>query len=221
MVSAAKPMIGGGVWTAPVGTTAPTDATTALSSAFDSLGYISEDGVNRSTKKDTEVVKAWGGNVVAVLGKGKTETIKFTMLDADNVTGLGLTYGEATGTLANGITVKSTAGQDPVQLYVVDMILADNVRQRLVIPRGVVTEVGDVTYSDGKVEGHEVTITAMEDSAGVTVYEYLKQSAAAQSSGSSGSGSSGSGSSGSGSSGSGSSGSGDSGSGSSSEGGGT
>lgn len=173
MVSAAKPMIGGGIWTAPAGTAAPTDATTALGEAFKTLGYISEDGVDRSTKKDTEVVKAWGGNVVAVLGKGKTETIKFTMLDADNVTGLGLTYGEATGTLATGITVKSTAAQDPVQCYVVDMILADNVRQRLVVPRGVVTDVGDVTYSDSKVEGHEVTITAMEDSAGVTVYEYL------------------------------------------------
>lgn len=182
MVSAAKPMIGGGMWTAPEGTTVPTDATTALDAAFKTLGYISEDGVARSTKKETEVVKAWGGNVVAVLGKGKTETIKFTMLDADNVTGLGLTYGEATGTLTTGITVKSTSGQDPIQCYVADMILADGVRQRLVVPRGVVTEVGDVTYSDSKVEGHEVTITAMEDSAGVTVYEYLK-TAQAQTSG--------------------------------------
>lgn len=173
MVSAAKPMIGGAIRTAPAGTIVPTDATTPLNEAFESLGYISEDGVTRSTKKDTEVVPAWGGNVVAVLGKGKTETLKFTMLDADNVTGLGLTYGEATGTLATGITVKSTSGQDPVRCYVVDMILADNVKQRLVVPRGVVTEVGDVTYSDSKVEGHEVTITAMEDGAGVTVYEYL------------------------------------------------
>jgi hypothetical protein len=135
-------MIGGAIRTAPAGTIVPTDATTPLNEAFESLGYISEDGVTRSTKKDTEVVKAWGGNVVAVLGKGKTETLKFTMLDADNVTGLGLTYGEATGTLATGITVKSTSGQDPVRCYVVDMILADNVKQRLVVPRGVVTVFG-------------------------------------------------------------------------------
>lgn len=173
MVSAAKPKIGGGIWTAPVGTAVPTDATTALSEAFVSLGYISEDGVARSTKKESTTVKAWGGTVVAVLGGGKTETLKFTMLDADNVTGLGLIYGEATGTLATGITVKSTSDPDPVQCYVVDMILADNVRQRLVIPAAVVTDVGDVTYADGKVEGHEVTITAMEDSTGVSVYEYL------------------------------------------------
>ena len=196
MVSAAKPMVGGGVWTAPVGTSAPTDAVTALGSSFVTMGYISEDGVVRSTKKESEVVKAWGGNVVAVLGKGKTETIKFTMLDADNVTGLGLAYGEATGALSTGITVKSTAAQSPVQCYVVDMILADNVHQRLVIPKGVVTDVGDVTYTDGKVEGHEITITAMEDSSGVTVYEYL-QTATTQSSGSGSSGS-GSGSGGSG-----------------------
>jgi hypothetical protein len=163
MVSAAKPKIGGGIWTAPYGTAVPTDATTALSEAFVSLGYISEDGVARSTKKESTTVKAWGGTVVAVLGGGKTETLKFTMLDADNVTGLGLIYGEATGTLATGITVKSTSDPDPVQCYVVDMILADNVRQRLVVPAAVVTDVGDVTYADGKVEGHEVTITAMEE----------------------------------------------------------
>ena len=40
-VTAAKPKVGGAVWRAPLGTTLPTDAKTALDKAFKSLGYIS------------------------------------------------------------------------------------------------------------------------------------------------------------------------------------
>ena len=57
-VAAGKPKIGGAVYAAPIGTPLPTDATTALNSAFKNLGYVSEDGLKNGNEIDVEKVKA-------------------------------------------------------------------------------------------------------------------------------------------------------------------
>ena len=59
-----KPKTTGAIWVAPVGSTLPTDATTALDAAFKCLGYASEDGVTNANSPDTDTVKAWGGDTV-------------------------------------------------------------------------------------------------------------------------------------------------------------
>ncbi len=43
-VSVGKPLATGAIFVAPIGTTAPTDAKTALNEAFKCVGYVSEDG---------------------------------------------------------------------------------------------------------------------------------------------------------------------------------
>lgn len=173
-VTAAKPGVGGGIWFAPEGSTLPTDASTALDAAFESLGYVSDAGVTRSLAKENTVVNAWGGQTVAVLNAKKTETFKFRLIEADNIDALGLAFGEATGALSTGITVKSTGAQGEAHSYVISTIMADNIHQRIVIPSGVVTGVGDVVYVDNDVVGFDLTITAIADATGVTAYEYLK-----------------------------------------------
>lgn len=173
-VTAAKPQVGGGIWMAPTGSTLPTDASTALAAAFKSLGYVDENGVTRAISLDTQTVKAWGGAVVAVLQNGKTETFRFRLLEPDNLDVLGLTFGEASGTLANGITVKSTRPEEKPQSFVISMLEANNVHHRIVIPQGVVTNIGEIQYVDNAVEGFELTITAIEDASGNTAYDYLK-----------------------------------------------
>ena len=173
-VSPAKPGAGGAIWMAPAGTTLPTDATTALADAFKSLGYVSEDGMTRSTQLDSTPVRAWGGDVVAMLNNGKTETFRFRLIEPDNLDALGLTYGEATGTLSSGITVKSKADLTTPRAFVFSMLLVNGIHKRLVIPNGVVTAVGDTPYKDSDVVGAEVTITAIADANGVTCYDYEK-----------------------------------------------
>ncbi len=172
-VSAVKPAVGGGVWIAPEGTTLPTDASTALASAWKSLGYIDENGVTRGIEKDTTTVNAWGGDVVAVLSNKKTETFQFKCIEPDNLDVLGLTFGSATGALATGITVQSTAAQDTAHAMVISTLLKDGIKQRICIPSAVVTAVGNVQYVDNAVLGFDLTLTAIADSNGVTAYEYM------------------------------------------------
>ena len=57
-VSAAKPKVGGAIHRAPLGTKLPTDAKMQLDTAFQSLGYCSEDGVSNNNSPESDNTKA-------------------------------------------------------------------------------------------------------------------------------------------------------------------
>lgn len=175
-VTAAKPKVGGAIFYAPVGTALPTDSTTALNNAFVELGYASEDGVTNSNTPESEEIKAWGGDTVLTLSSTRTDTFSVTLIEAMKEDVLKLVYGETnvTGTLAAGISVSANAKDLEEHAFVVDMILKDNATKRVVIPKGKVTEIGEITYVDNDAVGYEITLTCSADEAGNTHYEYIK-----------------------------------------------
>ena len=160
-VSTGKPAITGAIYRAPLGTTLPTDATTALNAAFKCLGYVSEDGLVNTNTASTEQIKAWGGDIVAQPMTEKPDTFATTFIEATNEEVLKTTYGDSnvSGTLSTGITVKANSKELPVSAFVCDMLLGTNYK-RIVIARGQVTEVGDIEYKDDSVIGYPLTITA-------------------------------------------------------------
>ena len=174
-VSAGKPKVTGAIFIAPVGTTLPTDSTTALAAAFVELGYASDAGVVNSESRETETIKAWGGDTVLKPFTGKEDTFKFTLIEALNVNALKLVYGDSnvTGDLTNGISIKSAAEDLDYHSFVIEMVLNGAIK-RIVIPSAKVTEVGDITYADGEAIGYDTTLSAVPDAAGGTHYEYIK-----------------------------------------------
>lgn len=174
-VTAAKPKVGGAVYHAPIGSTLPTDATTALDAAFKSAGYISEDGLTNENALENEEVKAWGGDVVYNLQTGKTDHFTFSMLEAENPEVLKIVHTAAnvSGALATGITIEANAKDHEPEAFVFEMVLRNNVLKRIVVPSATVIEVAEVQYVDNAVLQYNVTISATPDANGNTHYEYM------------------------------------------------
>lgn len=176
-VSTGKPNVTGGIYRAPLGTTLPTDATTTLANAFVSLGYIAEGGVTHSFEVDAGEYRAWGGDVVMAYQNSKTHRFAFGMIEVLNPEVYKTIHGSTnvSGSLSTGITVTADGKDMPEFIYVIELAMRDGAMARIVIPDGKITEMGDVTYSDGDAVSFPVTITAQADNSGNSFYEYIKK----------------------------------------------
>ena len=173
-VTTGKRRVDGGIYFAPAGTALPTDATTALASAFKNLGYVSEDGVTNSLSKETSEIKEWGGDTVDVVLTAQNDTFSLTFIESMNVDTLKAIYGDRNVSESSGaITVAVNASEAPAGVYVIDMVMKGNKLKRIVIPNGKVSELGDIVYKADEAVGYDVTISASLDADGNTHYEYI------------------------------------------------
>ena len=176
-VTAGKPKVGGHIFRAPVGTTLPTDATTALDNAFIDMGYASEDGLTNSNSPESTVIKAWGGTPVLTIQESKEDTFALTFISAENLEVQKMVYGNTnvTGTnFSTGVSVTANAKELEEAAYVIETIARGNIAHRIVIPSAKPTEIGEIVYSDTDALGYDVTLGCTADEAGNTHYEYWK-----------------------------------------------
>ena len=179
-VTTGKPKVAGSVHRAAVGTTLPTDASTALAGAFTDMGYVSDGGVVNSNKPSTTKVKDWGGQIVLVLTTEKPDTFKIKFLEALNPNVLEAVYNDDNiTTTTNTIAVAVNADAAKEASYVIDMVMRNGALKRIVIPCAQVSDVADITYKSDEAVGYEITLDALPDSSGNSHYEYIQLAAGA------------------------------------------
>ena len=174
-VAAGKPKVTGAISAAALGSTLPTDATTALDAAFTTLGYVSDDGLTQTIERTVENVRAWGGDTVLTTQTEFLETFTFQLIEVLNVDVRKEVFGQinVTGTLATGITTTVNASELTARAWAIDMVVNGAVT-RIVIPNGKVSEIGDIEYVDDDAIRYPVTVTALPDASGNNSYEYTK-----------------------------------------------
>lgn len=172
-VAVGKPKIGGSVAIAATTATLPTDSTTALDAAFENLGYCSEDGLTQEINRESEDIKAWGGDTVLVAQTDYSETYHVTLIETLRLDVKKAVFGDAnvTGALSTGITTIGNSKDLPEKAWVFDMI-QNGATVRKVLPNARVTEIDGISYTDSEAVGYGLTIRALPDATGNCSYEY-------------------------------------------------
>jgi len=169
-VSAAKPLTArGGICRAPLGTTIPTDASTALDAAFKKQGYVTTDAVTQTVNRTVDTHETEYGVVLTftLMESSNAETLKSIVGD-DNVI-----VTPATADHGNLIEVRWKSGLPPMGVWVIDMLRVKGGVQRKVIPAGQLVFSGDVQYVDSTSIKYSVELRCQNDEDDVPVYDYF------------------------------------------------
>lgn len=167
----------GGVFRAPIGTTLPSDADSALDADYKDMGYISEDGITKSRSVDSQDIIEWGGTTVHVIQTSKTVTFQFKDIETLNLDAIKAVYGAANvdGSIAAGLEVIENDAEPEEAIWVIDIATLGGVLERIVIPRGKITELGDEVYKRDEAVGYDITITCLPDEDGNKVYTFMNE----------------------------------------------
>ena len=159
----------GAVYVAPTGTTAPTTSASSLDAAFVDLGYVSADGITESIDRTTNQIRAWqNGSLVREVTSEGTYSVSMTFIET-NESVLELYYGTANASGEFEIDPTSTGGRKSFVIDVVD----GSIVERIYIPAGEITSLGERTLASGEAVGYQVTVTAYADAGSTTVTKWF------------------------------------------------
>ena len=123
------------------------------------LGFISEDGWVIAEDRSTDSIVDVNGETIATSTSSYTETTTATLVEM-KASVLKEMYGQDNVTDVSGLlTAYHTSNDLPERIYVADLVLKNGRKWRHAIPKGQITELGDLTIASGDLVGREVTIT--------------------------------------------------------------
>ncbi|MFJ9313801.1 hypothetical protein ACIRN4_06370 [Pimelobacter simplex] len=157
----------GVVSVAPAAETLPTAVNSALGANYKDLGWIGEDGITRSMPGtgDREVIRGWQNNGIVIVIRTPSEdnpTWQFVCLETKKEVvefALGVTI---TSSATDGKWTVDTEAARAYNRVVFDVVHGARLR-RTVVPKAIVTEIGDQVFAFGEPIGWEVTIEGEKD----------------------------------------------------------
>ena len=169
----------GGILSAPLTTTRPTDAVTALPAGFVKKGYVGEDGVTKTVDKTDEKIRAWGGSTVKIVRQEHSVSYSWTFLESGNAEVLKAIYGAdnviiTPATVDHGaqIEIRETGQMLPRESWLLEMKDGDTAIREY-IPDGQLAVSGDVQFVHSNVIQYTVTLEAFPDANGVKSYSWM------------------------------------------------
>lgn len=165
----------GAVAVAPIGTTAPADAKTALPNAWDTGGYVDENGISLTVTRSTTPIRDWSKATIrnllsefsGAITVGFLQVDEFAaqrMFGASNVT-------KTAATSSAGEQIKISIGSElpPIEAWCFSMKDGE-ARIRVYVPRGQMTDVNQIDYrpDTGNVVGG--TLQCYDDGTGHCAY---------------------------------------------------
>lgn len=169
----------GAISQAPIGSTRPTDATTALDASYVALGLVGEEGVTLSPERSREDKRAWGGQIVRTIQSEYGVTAGFTLLESTKAEVLKALYGEDNVTIgADGkIAIRHNEQVPAKGQFAITMKDGDK-RRRLDIGNGQLSMEGEINYVHSDLIMYTVIVTCYPDEDGDNLIEYIDTSAA-------------------------------------------
>lgn len=159
--------LNGSIFMAPKGTTAPADLLTPWDAAWVDLGFMSDDGVSMEYSTDVEDINAWQSlSPVRRILTSVDMTLGFTAIElkARTLTAYfpGSTITEVSGTVRR-LDIPAAPGP---QEFAFGLEWFDgDIINRLVIPRGEITDRGAISLGRSSAVGLEMTVSAYASSA--------------------------------------------------------
>ncbi|SIG31821.1 hypothetical protein [Mycobacteroides abscessus] len=177
-LAAPSPRVTGGVLRAPVGTTLPTTAIGAPAVAFNNLGHVGKDGLERTEDRSNQEEYNWGGDLVAVLQEKYGLEIKFKLLQVNNVDVQKAVHGASNVTVTPASTTSGTEIKAELNAKLLDTgaWIFDGfynlISMRLVIPIGRITAVAPIKWTHSELAAYECTLKPFPDADGNHGYQY-------------------------------------------------
>jgi hypothetical protein len=163
--------ITGKILVAPVGSTEPTDVTSAWAAAWVDIGLIDDDSMPSMTpNRETAEIGAWQKKQpVRIVETSRNEEWKITPIQRTG-TVLKRAFGGGTVTALGGGLYKFTppsAGSVDEMAYGIEVV-DGTIIDRYVLRRGMVSDTGEIVFAKDDATKFPLTIRSLEPSAGTS-----------------------------------------------------
>lgn len=167
----------GAILSAPIGTDLPESAVDAIDSDFVGSGYVNEDGLTLGLDISTSDIRDWSGSLVRRLKESFDGTLSWAHLETNeeslkNAFGADAVTATAATSSHGAQLAVSISGELPETKSWIFKMKDGDARILVVVPRGQVTEMDDVSFVAGDAITWPVTLSCYPDSSGNSIYIY-------------------------------------------------